>query len=74
MNRRMSVDFRKRTRWQTLPQLLSLLRIVKGKGVEVTVAPDFELGLCLATGYPGRNLLYPRLCKYNVVYSWREWM
>ena len=53
-----------RTWWQALAELLSLLRVVEGKSVEVAGAPDFELGLDLAASDPWRDLLYPRLCRH----------
>ena len=48
---------------EALPELLSLLRVVEGEGVEVAGAPDLELGLGLSTRDPRSDLLYPRLCR-----------
>ena len=53
---------RERTWWQALPELLSLLGIVEGEGVEVACAPDLEFGLGLRARDPRGDLLYPRLC------------
>ena len=49
-----------RTRRQALLELLRLLGVVKGEGVEVAGAPDLELGLGLAARDSRRNLLYAR--------------
>ena len=45
---------------QALLELLRLLGVVKGEGVEVAGAPDLELGLGLAARDSRRNLLYAR--------------
>lgn len=54
------------TRWQTLLQLLSLLRVLYDEGVEVGLAPDLELGLGRAVGLDG--LLDPGGCEMT---EWR---
>lgn len=56
---------RVRTRGEALLELLRLLGVVEGERVEVACAPDLELGLELATGYPRRDLLYACLCRYS---------
>ena len=52
----------RRTWGQTLLELLSLLGVVEGEGVEVACAPDLEFGLGLRARDPRGDLLYPRLC------------
>lgn len=54
---------RRRTWWQALLELLSLVWVVEGEGVKVSRAPDFELGLGLAAGRFGSDLFYPGLCR-----------
>ena len=52
----------RRTWGQALLELLGLLGVVEGEGVEVACAPDLELGLGLRARDPRGDLLYPRLC------------
>lgn len=53
----------KRTWRKTLPEFLSLVWIVDGEGVQISLAPYFELGLSLAGGGFCSDLLYPCLYK-----------
>lgn len=51
-----------RTRWEGLPELLGLLWVIEGKGVEESGASDLELGLHLAASDLRCDLLDARLC------------
>ena len=66
------------TRGQTLLELLRLLGVIQRERVEVTGAPNLELGLGLAAGNARRNLLDARGCEeegdgLRREYKRREW-